>query len=356
MYVELTEMEEIRAARDDLVEAVAKEFKNRQVRTIGYPAGSFKDEVRFNSGQGDNVAWAYSGLDRKTGYPLFFCGRGDPETEETLNIDLQFNFPKKKFSRQFGGAFVRDLESGLVLLAHRGIVTRGKSRVPKALLLQETTERLQPVSVLGRKAELDLFIAGPVSGGTDVMRLISDFSFEIRRAATAVMDGRQSGPTRRSKVNGVVSPGRKSRQSKLDAALSEFFSEFEGETKVSVRKTVIRKCRHGAVVRALREALSDQGKIMKSAQMDLVLFRKSQALVFEVKTSNTSTATYTAIGQLVLHSSLVNQLYPALKVSRHIVLPDTPSPHLQNRLRDELGFGVVTYDDDGDKVKFKALP
>jgi hypothetical protein len=356
VYIELTNIEEIRSARAKLVRAVDKEFRHRQIRRIGYPNGAFDDEVRFKSSRGANVPWAFSGFDKRTGNPLFFCGRGDPNSNETLNIDLQFNFPKKKFDRRFGGAFVRDTESGLVLLAHRGIVTRGKSRVPKDLLMRETTERPRPVSLPEGGKELQLLIAGPILPRGNVMSLISKFAFEIRRAAIEVMDHQTSRAKGSRTGKGTRGPARKPGPSKLDAALTKYFAEFEGETKVSVHKTVVRNCRHGAVVGALRAALSGTGKIMKSTQIDLVLFRKSKALVFEVKTANTSTAAYTAIGQLVLHSSLVKKLYPALKVTRHIVLPDTPTPHMQDRLRDELGFGVVTYDDDGDKVKFKALP
>jgi hypothetical protein len=356
MYVELTDMNEIEEARAELIRTVNKELKHKQNRWIGYPAGVFEGEVRFKSSSGTASQWVFSGVDPKSGIPLFFCGRGDPKAKDTLNIDLQFNLPKKKFTRNFGGAFVRDLESGAVLLAHRGIVTRGKSRVPKELLLLETTERPQTVSVPGSGKELQLFVVGPVSARGGVMGLIGDFAVEIRRAATEVMAGKAKVDKGRKKGKGPTSAVIAPRRSMLDAALSEFFREFEGKTKVSMSKTVVRNCRHGAVVNALKVALAGQGKIMKSMQMDLVLFRNSEALVFEVKTSAKSTATYTAIGQLFLHSSLVKQLNPKLTVTRHIVLPDEPGAHLRNRLRAELGIGVVAYQDDGKKVTFSELP
>lgn len=57
-------------------------------------------------------------------------------------IDLQFNVPIKVFDRRHGGAFVEDIASGAIVLAHRGIVTRSNARVSKALLRREMAMHL----------------------------------------------------------------------------------------------------------------------------------------------------------------------------------------------------------------------
>ena len=130
MYIEVTEVQEIGLAQQALSRQLRNEYPHRRCRVVGFPAGNFEGAIRFAAPSGGDVSWWLGSMrgDQKS-FRNFF-GRGNPETRETVNIDLQFNFPMERFSRSFGGIFARNLESGITVLGHRGIATRGRSRVP----------------------------------------------------------------------------------------------------------------------------------------------------------------------------------------------------------------------------------
>jgi len=62
--------------------------------------------------------------------------------EASLNIDVQFNLPIAKQSRQSGVAFLRHVPTGRIVLAHRGIVTRGHGRVRRSIFFAEIVTTL----------------------------------------------------------------------------------------------------------------------------------------------------------------------------------------------------------------------
>jgi len=158
MFIELTDTKEIKQTQSQMSTKLKKQFPYKQERVIGWPSGHFSAQVRFSRKVGVATSWWYTGSsdNKQSEYNLF--GRGNPEESKMLLIDLQFNIPVVTFSRKQGGVFLRDVGSGKTLLGHRGIVTRGKSRVPRELLLQEANVTQRTIASDKSPNEVDVFL------------------------------------------------------------------------------------------------------------------------------------------------------------------------------------------------------
>lgn len=166
-YSEIEDPKELDRLNRALSTKLMREFKTIETRTIGWPAESFSAEVRFLSNVGNNVFWwDRSRSDDKKAVNLF--GHGTPGDNAMLNIDVQFNVPVGKFSRMSGGAFLREIKSGKIVLAHRGIVTRGHGRIKKSALFSEMIAILREADTSGGTQEFLLI------GELDSPTLIDD--------------------------------------------------------------------------------------------------------------------------------------------------------------------------------------
>lgn len=340
MFVELTDTKQINVANRAMADRLKKQFAYRKVRTIGWPSGHFSGEVRFSERHGEEVSWWYSGYsdDETTAYNLF--GRGNPDDTKLLLIDLQFNFPVDAFNRRQGGVFIRDIADNRILLAHRGIVTRGKSRVPRELLLQEANVTHEQVASDVKPGALDVLLVGSIDDA-DLGRNIREFAVEIRRAAYLVMDP----GTISSGDHGVRSKTTKKRiKSPLDAALTGYYDEFTGKTIIRRSSQVTMNCRHGDIVKELREQRKNKGEQYKSVAMDLVVEKSSQVLLYEVKTGSDTQSIYTGIGQLYFHSAALARRFPDKKIIRHLVIPYAPAAASREKVCKELGIKIVTFE------------
>lgn len=356
MYVEISALDQIKKAQDSLVSSLKKNLRVKRDRVIGWPAGSFEGTVWFAKESGEGVQWWYYGLDSKRKVWICFVGRGDPQSTATLDIDLQFNFASNRFTRNFGGAFARNLETGEVFLCHRGIVTRGKSRVPRDLLLGHLSERQVDAMREDGKCTVPLFVVAPLRQSPAVARLISDFAGKVRIAATAAMESH----ARQPKVKPSGAPGKPNPKAKgattkykslFDSKLGSYFDEFVGKSRVPPSKESVRDCRHGAVVLALHQKFAESYEVLKSAKVDLAVRTGGGITIYEVKTSNRPQAIYTAIGQLSIYGGAAKRQYPGAKIKRVLVMPDVPKSHAREFER-ELGISIMGYTDDGEKIAF----
>jgi len=349
MYIEVTDIKQIENAQAAMAAKLEKQFSYKQKRVIGWPSGQETIEVRFAGRRGKETEWWYSGISRnkKAVHNLF--GRGDPESNVMLNIDLQFNLPLKDFHRRQGGVFVQDIATGKTLLAHRGIVTRGKSRVPRELLLQEAN--LSPVPVVSDKLpnQVNVLLVAAIDDKS-LSKHIFDFSKEVRRAAYLVMDPDQSPSSSNRKKS-----KRYSAKSPLDAALSDYFDEFTGKTVVRRSAQVIMNCRHGSVVKALRDSLEAKGRAYKSQAIDLAVETKKKILLYEVKTGSDSQSIYTGIGQLYFHAAALARKFPDKKVVRHLVIPYAPAAANREKVCKELGIEIITFTTSSNRIVLPEL-
>lgn len=350
MYIELTDTKEIKRTQDEMATKLKKQFPHEQRRVIGWPSGHFTAQVRFTGKSGADSCWWYTGFsdDKQSVYNLF--GRGNPDDLKLLMIDLQFNFPIKSFSRKQGGVFFRDVSSGKTLLGHRGIVTRGKSRVPRELLLQEADLTLLTIASEKSLNGIEILLVAPI----DVANLgkqISDFAFEVRRAANLVMSDNQNDTTSKSMIG---RPSSTAKKSPLDVALSGYYDEFVGKIIIRRAAQVTMNCWHGSVVKTLREKLKDIGAQYKSVAMDLVVVTESKVLLFEVKTGSDSQSIYTGIGQLYFHAAALTRMFPKKQVVRYLVIPFAPAAANRKKVCTELGIEIVTFNLTNQKVTITA--
>ncbi|MFM0182675.1 hypothetical protein PQR52_29665 [Paraburkholderia aspalathi] len=344
----MTDQREILRLLKQLKRGATAKTRKGTTRKIGYPSGHFHDTVRFAAGDGADVAWWFSGLAPRSGDQINLVGRGDYSSEDALLIDLQFNFDKDEFNRTKGGAFVVD-DTGRAFLAHRGIVTRGTSRVPKGLLLQEADVSQVRATSSVKPYAVDLLIVAPLDT-PDLLDVISAFAAEMRRAAGEVM-----GNDYVRRPRGMKGPIPKNGQSPFDVALSDYFDEFTGKALAKRKRSVEMEWKHGRVVKALRAHVNRAGDAYKSREMDLVVVTPKDVWLFEVKTSADSQSIFTAIGQLVFHGAALEKLFPNKKVVRHLVVPVEQKENRRHAFCEQLGLKVVTYTLKDDGATFQGV-
>ena len=176
---------------------------------------------------------------------------------------------------------------------------------------------------------------------------ISDFAIEIRRAAYLVMGDNQTDSISKSKPGKAHPPDKKS---PLDAALNGYYDEFIGKTIIRRATQVTMNCRHGSVVKELRNKLKSMGTQYKSVAMDLVVETDKEVFLYEVKTGYDSQSIYTGIGQLYFHAAALTRNFHGKKVVRHLVIPFAPAAANRETVCKELGIKIVTFNISGRKV------
>jgi hypothetical protein len=182
--------------------------------------------------------------------------------------------------------------------------------------------------------------------------MITEFSIEVRRAACQVMlEDSVNTPTKSTIRSSQISSDKKS---PLDEALNAYYDEFVGKVSVNRRSQSTMNCRHGFVVKALRNALINRGKHFKSLSMDFVVETEKDVLLYEVKTGSDSQSIYTGIGQLYFHSAALLRKFPGKKVIRHLVIPFAPSAANREKVCRELGIRIVTFELSNNKVEITA--
>ncbi|MDT8840012.1 hypothetical protein ParKJ_21520 [Paraburkholderia fungorum] len=332
IFQEIEDVQELAKLSDMLTARISRQARYKRTRVVGYPSGKAEFPVNFESKNGSAVLW-WSSKPSDDGEAIInLIGTGDPDSSRLLLIDLQFNVPIRRFARRHGGAFVRELESGAVLLAHRGIVTRGKSRVPRESLLAETSATTSGVT--SSAGLLELFLVASLDSST-LLHDIANFSQEIRRAAEVVMDGGESAVSDKPPY---------SNRAAFDTGLGEYFDEFSGRRTLPSRDAVIVLVRHGSVVRQLSEALKRTGRVYKSALVDLAVVTKDAAYLFEVKTSTDTASVYMAVGQLSIHAIALAKQFAGKAVHKVMVVPGSPPHSIRERLQDELAIKVLSYE------------
>ncbi len=261
-------------------------------------------------------------------------GHGTPgDLKTTLFIDVQFNFPAT-FRRDQGGAFLRQVESGKIVLAHRGIVTLGKGRFPKDRLFDAMAASVCEAAT--SKGTKEFLLIAELDSKT-LIEEISAFSSQLR---TVLRDYKADSAS-------AAAVGGNTPLSRQDASafgkLGDYFDEFSGKRRAYKARKVQADCHHGLVVAALEQALRDNAHTQKSREIDLVALRSDTTLLVEVKTSADPQSVYTAIGQLSVHAPRVAQIFSQKTVAKVVVLPEQPMAQLGEILGKHLGIKVILY-------------
>lgn len=314
-YEEVQELGQLHEACALLTHKLEQALAHREERTIGFPSNYFVEEVHFSSRNRNGLWWRPgSGLKRKDIASNFF-GHGKFGESTTLNIDLQFNFPAKKFNRTTGGVIVFHRQTGEYLLGHRGIVTRGKSRMPKNLLFAEVDLSPTSISIDSGRAIVDVLLVSPLDD-RNLISNIEDFCLEMRRSANSVA-AHLSASSKPNAGDHFDHSGASSASSKL----TDYFDEFQGRTQLRSRGTIIADWEHGRIVKELKNAIGAERTIYKSKFIDLIALSNTAIILFEVKSKPEWRDIYTGIGQIEVHSHGLKSLFPNRKLLRCLVMP-----------------------------------
>jgi hypothetical protein len=333
-YSEIEDVKQIRRLNKKLSQKLLKVMRVREERKIGYPGGHEFHEACFSSREPESLWW--SGWQHSSGNFVNLIGQGTAgDLKSTLNINVQFNVPTENYHRQSGGAFLRNDQTGEIILAHRGIATLGHGRVPKAKLFDALGARVYEASTsIGIK---EFLLVCELESST-LLDEIEDFSISLRAAVRDMLDEATT-----SKKN--VSPNsQKKGKRKGFSALRDYLAEFSGKRRGFKPKSSVADVHHGNVVDELQQKLRRANlKTLNSVEIDLVAEGKTKVSLFEIKTNSSPQSIYTAIGQLAVHRANIQELYPKKPIHQYLVTPEPPMPDLKVIIEKELNIVLLGY-------------
>jgi hypothetical protein len=311
----ITNRKESKGAFDSLrfcVMAGAKKFK----RTVGWPGNHGEFTLYWHEDAAFWVVFSGEELSR------FWCAYGTmhPNSHSSVDITCEINPPKEGIDRRCGGIFLKDSGSGLYL-AHSGKVGGGRKGIGKTNFLEEYGGSLEEVEWPdGVTAEVVLL------GKIGSRSFVEDLATYIRavEAFKANATGQMPVPITEKNPDLFFTP------------------EFEGlRKKYKLTAAIESQCRHGTVVNTLQAELKALGfDAYKTFKIDL-FFADGMGNIthlFEVKTDQTTTSLYQAVGQVMLHGALQNS-----NPQRIVVLPGEVSTDTASRMKG-LGIEIVRYD------------
>lgn len=315
-----------------------------ETRRIGYPGGHENTKVLFLEKNGDDSLWYAHWVLPQQNKMITLLGHGKFGDDEWLPIDIQFNLPLNDYHRRLGAAFLEDVDTGEVFLAHRAILTLGH-RIPKDQVLNEMVDDVVEVAT-SRRTDEYLFVTS-----LDSKTLVDDLSIFSRRLRKTVQSLAEKTPLPVGAI-GAEEDEPPPKRSRIPAkrpvpgagvdALRVYFEEFSGQRRAFTPSKVVAVSHHGKVVHALYESMSKRGNALKSRAVDLVVDLDQDAILFEVKTKADSQSIYTAVGQLAVHAPTVKSAL-AKTVKKVLVIPERPMSTLEDIFKNDLDIQIVTY-------------
>lgn len=289
---------------------------------VGFPSGTAEAEVFYAE---DLDLWMTF---KPIANRYWNCaGIGNPFTVASPAPHVEINPPRAGINRAVAGAFLVD-EDGTYYLGHSGKV--GGGAVGVSMSNFHLFHRGWSV-VTSRDQARRMYVLGALDAA-DLPARIRAFTLQSKEFRERIKRGDPL----------LVDDG-------LDDE-TVFRPEFEGRKAYRTADRVEADVRHGAVVRALRDALAAHGVSgWNSQQRDLYVRAAdgSMDLLFEVKTDTASTSVYTGIGQLMFHGI-------GRGVRRVLVLPAKVPPAIADRVT-ALGITVLPYTITRDRIVFDGL-
>lgn len=288
---------------------------------VGFPGGRDEFDVAWHSRH--ELFTAFQDLANRSWNAL---GTTEPGTRNTLPLIVEINFPWEGLDRRIGGVFLESADSGDIAIAHRGSIGGGRKGVGKTAFFDhfrgtvvdaEDGDRFTPVAVVASLSSRELLPA------------IATFVREVDRIKNLVVNGDE-------------------------VEVPSFTPEFEGTKQYQrAASDIVYEARHGTVVEALAAELGSMGhEVANDRERDLYVPRGRTQVkhLFEVKTVVSTTAIYTAVGQL-----LVNGRARDGRTNLHLVLPLEPTQRFRTALA-KLQISPVVYDWNGGEPTFSGLP
>jgi len=152
----------------------------------------------------------------------------------------------------------------------------------------------KPQSVIDGDQESCVFLVGAVKSP----RLLQQIQFFVREVERVKQLVDHANPSRTSGTSSSGSFGDK-------VEIRDVGDEFEGKKRYARSGTVEAVCDHGIIVNTLRKCLKERGYQVGKDQYRDIYVHKGQKItsLFEVKPSMSTGSLYSAIGQLMFHST-----------------------------------------------------
>ena len=317
----ITIRKETKAAFDALrscLIAGAKKFN----RNVGWPGDHGEFTLYWHEDAGFWVVFA--GEEEVSRY---WCAYGtmDPNSNTSVDITCEINPPTEGIDRRCAGIFLKDSGSGLYL-AHSGKVGGGRKGIGKTKFLEQYSGSLEEIEWPdGVTAEVVLL--GKIGGRA----FINSVAVYLRAVEAFKADTTGQAPAAVTERNPDLS----------------FTPEFEGpKRKYKLTAAIESQCHHGTVVNTLHAELKTFGlDAYKTSKIDLFLADPKGRIthLIEVKTDQTTTSLYQAVGQVMLHGALEKS-----DPRRILVLPGEVTSDTAKRMK-RLGIEIIRYDWKGDK-------
>jgi hypothetical protein len=279
--------EKMRAQRT-LEKNLTSALRHEGSRNIGHPGGNFDGEVYA---QGAGKLWASLGhvFDNKikrywNGFGVFEPNAGRQE------ITVEINVPVKTDTGQVAGFFTRNIDTAEIFLMHSGRVGGGRPGVGKSAFLAHSRATRVEVS-LGAGRYRQAVLIGKIDAA-DLASRIWRYVKQVDQFKYEASSGKLDTPAFKRQV----------------AEFNRYNKEFSGRKSGTRSGSFEYFTYHGDVVDALyteRTARRHAGEeVFNSPLIDLFV-KKGRKLteLYEVKTGIERQTLYSAIGQLVTHSS-----------------------------------------------------
>jgi hypothetical protein len=206
-------------------------------------------------------------------------------------------------------------------LGHSGRVGGGRKGIGKTNFLEEYSGTLEEIEWPDGVSD-EVVVVGKVGGKS----FVNNLAAYIRAVEAFKADATRQTPAPIKAKNPDLA----------------FTPEFEGpKKKYRLTSAIESQCDHGTVVNKLHEELNALGfDAYKTAKIDLFLADAKAKIthLIEVKTDQTTTSLYQAVGQVMLHGALQKG-----DPRRILVLPGEVSADTATRLK-RLGLQVIRYD------------
>ncbi len=290
---------------------------------VGYQGGNRQLRVHLFGDQG--IWWgSRKETDQKIRRFWNAFGIGEPQwdSRNSHNITCEINIPLSGFTKQVAGAFVKD-ESGQMYIAHSGKIGGGRQGIGQNAFRRNFSGSEQWYRVSDNKGIRDMVIISDINSLQLVDR-IAEFVKEVYRIKQLITAGSSESspplPPSTVPLEGQFSP------------------ESESRKPYEISKRIRANCDHGRIINRLRSLVDQQGlQVSNNKFTDLFIRGPSRAAMVEAKTSSDSTSCYEAIGQLLYHSSSINE-----RVTLITVFPDTIRREVKAVLN-KIGIRCITY-------------
>lgn len=313
---------------NELIKHLHKQLDKFMIETIrcwvGYPSGSFEDEVMYSP---ELNIWKSNIKHNQENKFWNGFGIGRPIEGKNNSLIGEINFPHEGINRSIAGAFALE-DNGTILVLHRGKIGGGKPGVGKSIFVDNF--RGDFVDAIDGDRETTFCLVGELNSDLFPSQ-VSTFIHEIQRVKRL--------------LNTNVTPDFGNLLNFIYTAESSGISVSERNEPKVINRT------HGIIVNALAVELISRGLLISNDRnRDLFIYNENRiTTLFEIKTSSSTQNLYAVVGQLLVYSIPIRNAVQLIAV-----LPDQIATQVANRFT-ELGIKVLYYQINNGVPEFTAL-